>query len=334
MAFTPETLSVIAQPIGGVGMRFVSYRSDDAIGTVSGSGYFAGGESYGLRLHDLVFVSPVSGSVEPYILVVTAVDSDGSVTATQTIFDEDLTALVGLDTADGNFIVGNGTTWVAEGGATARASLGLTIGTHVPAYDDRLIPFAAGMVMSFAGASAPTGWLLCYGQAVSRATYAALFSALGTTWGAGDGSTTFNLPDLRGRVLAGKDDMGGTSANRLTNQSGGLDGDTLGATGGGETHTLTEGQLPSHTHAAGTLATASGGAHVHSIDFTGNTSHDTSGGGSVASGGSANETITAFDTQSGGAHTHTITGSTGAVGSGTAHNNVQPTAVVNFIIKT
>lgn len=164
MAFSPETLSVMVQPIGGVGMRFVSYRSDDAIGTVSGSGYFAGGESYGLRLHDLVFVSPVSGSVEPYILVVTAVDSDGSVTATQTIFDEDLTALVGLDTADGNFIVGNGTTWVAEGGATARASLGLTIGTHVQAYSSNLALWSA---------ESPTGYLTTASAASTYLTQAA-----------------------------------------------------------------------------------------------------------------------------------------------------------------
>ena len=164
MAFNPETLSVMVQPIGGVGMRFVSYRSDDAIGTVSGSGYFAGGESYGLRLHDLVFVSPVSGSVEPYILVVTAVDSDGSVTATQTIFDEDLTALVGLDTADGNFIVGNGTTWVAEGGATARASLGLTIGTHVQAYSSNLALWSA---------ESPTGYLTTASAASTYLTQAA-----------------------------------------------------------------------------------------------------------------------------------------------------------------
>lgn len=168
MAFSPETLSVMVQPIGGVGMRFVSYRSDDAIGTVSGPGYFAGGESYGLRLHDLVFVSPVSGSVEPYILVVTAVDSDGSVTATQTIFDEDLNALVGLDTADGNFIVGNGTTWVAEGGATARASLGLAIGTDVQAYSANLALWAA---------ASPSGYLTTASAATTYLTSVAAAAA-------------------------------------------------------------------------------------------------------------------------------------------------------------
>lgn len=100
-----------------------------------------------------------------------------------------------------------------------------------------------GMVAPFAGVTAPAGWLFCHGQNVSRTTYAALFTALSTTYGPGDGSTTFALPDLRGRVVAGKDDMGGTSANRLTNQSGGLDGDVLGAAGGAETHALTDAQM-------------------------------------------------------------------------------------------
>lgn len=143
MAFTPSTLSVMVQTIGGVGMRFMSYRSDDPLATLTGTNYFARGTDYGLRPYDLIFVSPVSGTVEPYILVGTAVDSEGNVTATQTIFDEDLTALVGLDTADGNFIVGNGTTWAAESGATARASLGLAIGTDVQAYSANLDEYAA-----------------------------------------------------------------------------------------------------------------------------------------------------------------------------------------------
>lgn len=61
-----------------------------------------------------------------------------------------------------------------------------------------------GVVLPYVGASAPTGWALCDGQAVSRTTYAALFAVIGTAFGAGDGSTTFNLPDLRSRFIAGK----------------------------------------------------------------------------------------------------------------------------------
>lgn len=81
---------------------------------------------------------------------------------------------------------------------------------------DLLIP--PGSMVSFGGIAAPAGWLLCYGQAISRTTYAALYAALGgasSPHGQGDGSTTFNIPDARGRVLAGFDGMGGVSANRL-----------------------------------------------------------------------------------------------------------------------
>ena len=67
-----------------------------------------------------------------------------------------------------------------------------------------------GEVVPFAGSTAPAGALFCYGQTVSRTTYAGLFAVIGTTYGVGDGSTTFNLPDLRGRVAAGKSDMGGS----------------------------------------------------------------------------------------------------------------------------
>ena len=100
----------------------------------------------------------------------------------------------------------------------------------------------SGVLAPFAGTSEPTGWLFCYGQAVSRSTYSDLFSAISTTYGTGDGSSTFNLPDLRGRVVAGQDDMGGSSANRMTSP---INGDTLGATGGVES---VSGSSSSHTH--------------------------------------------------------------------------------------
>lgn len=158
----------------------------------------------------------------------------------------------------------------------------------------------AGVVLPFAGASAPTGWLLCYGQAVSRTTYAALFAALGTAYGTGDGSTTFNLPDLRGRVPAGQDNMGGSAASRLTTAGSGVDGATRGAAGGAETHTLSLTQMPSHTHTETQHAIVSQGF----------------GGGNTIYAGSP------------------TTVNTGSSGNGNAHNNTQPTLVLTYIIKT
>lgn len=155
----------------------------------------------------------------------------------------------------------------------------------------------AGTMTPYAGSSAPSGWLLCYGQTVSRTNYAALFLAIGTTYGAGDGSTTFGLPDIRGRVIAGKDNMGGTAASRLTSP---VAGSTLGASGGSQSHTLSTGEMPSHTHS------------------------DNAFGGSSSLGYS--------DIGSSGIGAYTTT--TGAAGGGGAHNNVQPTFVANYIIKT
>jgi microcystin-dependent protein len=194
-----------------------------------------------------------------------------------------------------------------------------------------------GAVNAYAGTAAPAGWLLCYGQAISRTTYADLFAITSTTYGSGDGSTTFNVPDLRGRVVAGQDDMGGSSANRLTNQSGGLNGDTLGASGGSETNTLATANLPAHLHAAGTLLMPNHG-HPARYDNFDDGDQDTSGGIMLNSQNPANHaahTGTPSDTRGdaiGGSGTAAITGSTANTGSGTAHNNVQPTLILNYII--
>jgi microcystin-dependent protein len=168
----------------------------------------------------------------------------------------------------------------------------------------------SGSIVHFAGSSAPTGYLLAYGQAVSRATYAALFTAISTTYGSGDGSTTFNLPDCRGRVIAGDDDMGGSSANRLTNQSGGLNGDTLGATGGAETHTLTAAEMPVHEHS----------------QRAGNNSNHVQPG--VAGAFSGRDFYGLAGDQTSKALVNTY-----SAGSGNTHNNVQPTIIFNCIIK-
>jgi microcystin-dependent protein len=102
-------------------------------------------------------------------------------------------------------------------------------------------------MVPFGGSTAPAGYLLCAGQNVSRSTYAALFAAIGTTHGNGDGSTTFGLPDMRGRTVVGKDDMGGSAANRVTaGATPGINGATLGASGGAQEILLTQHNVPNN----------------------------------------------------------------------------------------
>lgn len=120
----------------------------------------------------------------------------------------------------------------------------------------------AGTVIAFAGATAPAGYLACNGAAVSRTTYAALFTAIGTAWGAGDGSTTFNLPDLRGRFMRGVDGTAGNDpdkATRTASNTGGNTGNTVGS--------LQADQLASHSHLMPSYASA-GGGNVNVLNFT------------------------------------------------------------------
>lgn len=177
-----------------------------------------------------------------------------------------------------------------------------------------------GTISPYAGTSAPANWLLCDGAAVSRATYAALFDVTGTAYGVGDGSTTFNVPDLRGRVVAGKDNMGGTTASRLTAAGSGITGTTLGNAGGTETHTLTEAQLAVHTHIQN--------AHTH-------TSNAGEGSGSGATrdtayGGGDGYKATYYTP---GLSINNQTATNQNAGSGLAHQNTQPTIITSYIIK-
>lgn len=195
------------------------------------------------------------------------------------------------------------------------------------AYEATIAGIPIGGMIPYAGATAPSGWLLCYGQQISRTTYAALFSAIGTAYGIGDGTTTFNLPDKRGRVSIGKDDMGGTAALRITNAISGISGTTLGAAGGDQNtapDTLTA------SSAATTGVTDPGHQHVVKLN--------TNGGGPAVgeitsiAGGSAPDghTETAFTGVAVSvAVTTTVTGTnTGA------SQNVQPSQVDNVIVYT
>jgi microcystin-dependent protein len=154
--------------------------------------------------------------------------------------------------------------------------------------------------MPYAGSSEPTGWLLCSGNAISRTTYSSLYSAIGTTYGSGDGVNTFNLPDLRGRVVAGRDDMGGTAALRVTasgsNANSGIAGTTLGANGGTQTHILTTAQLPTF--------------NIRSTTSTTNPAF-----------GDNTPLPVADDINT-------------TVGENYPHQNMQPTMILNYIIKT
>lgn len=227
----------------------------------------------------------------------------------------------------------------------AVAGVSPTTASHLATkgYVDTRIP--SGSMQMYGGSAAPSGWLLCNGAAVSRTTYADLFGVISTTFGTGDGSTTFNLPDLRDRFPVGA----GTTYS--PNDQGGL-----------ASVTLTSAQMPSHTH--------TGPSHTHSVDppqtNTNSDSSHTHGAGTYqvlnyadvvsdaeVGGVSERMRLTGADLDkavtgtsgAGSAHNHAVniasfnsgsagTGATGSTGSGNSHENRPPYIGLNFIIKT
>lgn len=128
----------------------------------------------------------------------------------------------------------------------------------------------SGTIKSFAGSTTPSGWLTCDGSAVSRDQYANLFNKIGTNYGSGDGSTTFNLPDLRGRCAVGEG-QGGSLSNR-----------SLGEVGGEEEHTLLTDELFAHDHGYtryGGFQSLQGGTSYPNTNY-GSSSQSTIGAGS------------------------------------------------------
>jgi microcystin-dependent protein len=201
----------------------------------------------------------------------------------------------------------------------------------------------AGAMLDFGGTVAPIGFLLCDGSNVSRATYAALFAAIGTTWGAGNGTTTFGVPDFRRRVAVGS---GGSGTGTL--------GNAVGNTGGAETHTLTTAELAAHAHTgttgnesanhthSGTTGTQSAN-HTHTV--TARSGLTAGAGAGTFAGTLIGENTTVTTSSNSASHTHTVTtGNQSAnhthsftsanAGSGSAHNNLPPSAIVLKIIKT
>lgn len=197
----------------------------------------------------------------------------------------------------------------------------------------------AGSIFMFAGSTAPEGFLICDGSAVSRTTYSTLYDAIGDMYGSGDGSTTFNVPDLVGKVAIG------VSSTYL-----------LGSSGGEETHVLTSTEMPTHGHTVpshghsntilattpqlthsitqpafnynrpnGTLKNANNG--IQAYNGTSSVNATRSADLKIANHAAANCTMgggisdcSAFDTQN--------------TGSGTAHDNMQPYITLNYVIAT
>lgn len=189
-----------------------------------------------------------------------------------------------------------------------------------------------GEVRAFAGPEiqVPATWYPCFGQAVSRTTYAGLFAIIGTLWGPGDGSTTFNLPDLRGRSIFGNDAMGGTPANRVTSGGSGVAGATNGATGGNQavqthTHSLTD---PTHTHSL----TDPGHAHQEKYYVNSFGQNPGPGAAGTASGGFATDTLTTATATTGITIAAAATGITIANFGTGGSANMPPAAICEFMI--
>jgi microcystin-dependent protein len=176
-----------------------------------------------------------------------------------------------------------------------------------------------GTILVWPSSNTPTGYVRCTGGAISRETFSALWNVIGTTYGVGDNSTTFNVPNLQNRVPVG------------FGQGTGLTNRTLNQTGGSNTVTLSESNLPTHSH---TGSTDPGGSHSHdtpsinssSVSFFGNQwswfSNNQAPGNNLKTGG---------QTDTFGDHVHTFT--TSLEGGSNAHNNLQPYIVLDFIIK-
>lgn len=227
----------------------------------------------------------------------------------------------------------------------------------------------SGVINMWSTTTAPTGWLICDGTTVSRTTYAALFAVISTTYGVGDGSTTFTLPNLKGKVPVGRDSADASF-------------DTMGELGGAKTHTLTSTEMPSHTHTQDShnhtqnshnhtqdahghtvdahshlnyYMTGDAGAHSHTykstsvLRGTGSTATITvvAGGTDTSSTAAAHAhssiaytgdtspgvSVTAATNQAQTATNQAQTATNQNTGGGGAHNNLQPYIVLNYIIK-
>jgi microcystin-dependent protein len=218
---------------------------------------------------------------------------DGPITGRSTLYISGTTRLSGNVTAHSDLTV------LGDFNAERVKQAHVPIGSY-----SLLVP--TGTVVTFAGSVAPGGWLICNGDAVSRTTYQILYDVIGTIYGVGNGLTTFNLPDLRGRSALG------------AGQGSGLSNRPLATTGGNESHTLTTSELPAHTHT------------YNDAYFAENNG---SGGNFGTNGSTDNDNNFYYRTASGGWSTTPADLNTGSTGSGSSFDIVQPYLALNYIIK-
>ncbi|MDO9381827.1 MAG: phage tail protein [Hyphomicrobiaceae bacterium] len=195
-----------------------------------------------------------------------------------------------------------------------------------------------GGVLPYTNNVAPnSNFVLAYGQAISRTTYATYFNMVSARFGAGDGSTTFQVPDLRGRAIFGLDNMGGSAANVLTTSGSGVDGSVWGTYGGAQNVTLARANLPNVS-----ITSSSNGAHQHLLfgDITTSNALTASNVPAVSNtvsptpaytiAGSATSATLGLS-QSAGAHDHTVALNGGVTQ--TTVSKIPPCLVLPFIIR-
>ena len=203
------------------------------------------------------------------------------------------------------------------------------LGVENPAVTTVGSDIATGMIVPYGSNTAPAGFLGCDGSAVSRTTYDDLFDVIGTTYGAGDGSTTFNLPDLVGKFPLG-DGVGW----QLGSTGGSADAIVVSHT---HADTFSTSSAGSHSHAKGTLAA---GAHTHGVNGS-NVDGTTAdvfrrGGASYGTGNTSSNSFSSISgsTASAGSHSHSINGSVSSTGDSGTNANLPPYVAICYIIKT